>query len=213
MNPEAAQATSPTRERNRTRIVDAARQLWSHNPNASMDDVAREAGVVRRTLYGHFAQRNDLIMAVASKAGDVLVEIAGRSTWPDACTASAELARLTSQVWSFAHDWRLLAVLAQQVDHTAVDRALSPINAAFLDVVSAGQRSGEFSDHLPPEIMVHILQAQAMRLQAASDDAIWTGNAEDAAVTALITAGVDRVAAADIIADKEFSSLESIDHQ
>jgi TetR/AcrR family transcriptional regulator, regulator of autoinduction and epiphytic fitness len=198
MAPELAKAASPTRERNRARIVDAARRLWAHDPDASMDDVAREAGVVRRTLYGHFAHRDDLIMAVAAQAAEVLAGIAGRSTRGGA-PASAELARLTLQVWSFARDWHLLGILAQQVDGASVERAIAPINSAFYAVVLKGQRQGEFSEHLPADVMIQILQVQAIKLHEASDSGAWSGGAEEAAVAALITVGVDSSVAANVV--------------
>jgi AcrR family transcriptional regulator len=195
---EVAQAASPTRERNRARIVDAARRLWTHDPDTSMDDVAREAGVVRRTLYGHFSHRDELIMAVVAQTAEVLAEVAGRSARPGV-NASQELARLTVQVWSFAHDWHLLTTLIQQIDAASVERAAAPIDAVFEAIVVKGQRSGEFSPHLPAEVMVAILRVQAITLHEASHDGIWSGGAEDAALAALITLGVDRSAAASIV--------------
>jgi TetR/AcrR family transcriptional regulator, regulator of autoinduction and epiphytic fitness len=209
MGTSRPRAESPTRERNRAKIVDAARQLWSRTPDASMDDVAREAGVVRRTLYGHFTHRDDLILAVADRAAEVLLGIAGRSP-RRGVGAAEELARLSLQVWSFAHDWHLLAILAQQVDANSVERAVAPINAAFDAVVRRGQRNGEFSSHLPTEVMAQILQVQAVKLHEASDIGLWNGGAGDAAVSALITVGVDRVVAARIVAAVKDSALKEL---
>ena len=187
--PKLAKVNSPTRERNRARIVDAARRLWAQHPDASMEDVAREAGVVRRTLYGHFAHRDDLLMAVVAHAAEVLAGIAERSTRRSS-PAAAELARLTLQVWSFARDWHLLGILAQQVDRAAMAQAAAPIDAAFRAVVRKGQRRGEFSNHLPVDAMTQILQVQAIRLHEMSGEGTWNGSPEDAAVAALVTVGV-----------------------
>jgi AcrR family transcriptional regulator len=42
---------------NRRHILAVATRELARDPDASMDDVARAAGVVRRTVYGHFPSR------------------------------------------------------------------------------------------------------------------------------------------------------------
>lgn len=210
---DTAQTALPARDRNRARIVDAAANLLSQHPDASMDDIARSASVARRTLYGHFAQRDDLILAVATHAADGLAEMLNR---PDDANASAtsKLARLALNVWSYGHHTRVLTALARQVDPATVERGLLPINAALTVIVREGQQSGEFSDHLPVHTMVDVLESQAMRLHEASGDGTWNGDAINAAVAALITVGIDRHVAVDSVAaqkDPEFELTEPDD--
>jgi TetR/AcrR family transcriptional regulator, mexCD-oprJ operon repressor len=50
--------------RNRDLILDAALELLSEDPNASMADMAKAAGVGRVTVYGHFSSREQLIESV-----------------------------------------------------------------------------------------------------------------------------------------------------
>ncbi|MEV4182991.1 helix-turn-helix domain-containing protein [Streptosporangium canum] len=50
-------------ERSIVRIVSAARECLSGDPNASVDDIAKAAGVGRMTLYGHFGTRAELVEA------------------------------------------------------------------------------------------------------------------------------------------------------
>ena len=51
--------------RNRRSVIDAARDAFArHGVTASLDDVARAAGVGPGTLYRHFPSRDDLILAV-----------------------------------------------------------------------------------------------------------------------------------------------------
>lgn len=52
--------------RNVQRIIDAAIICLSRRPNATMAEVAREAGLGRVTLYGHFASRAELLQAVVA---------------------------------------------------------------------------------------------------------------------------------------------------
>ena len=52
-------------ERNRERILEVAKEAFTHyGANASLDDIAKEAGVGPGTLYRHFPTRDALIEAV-----------------------------------------------------------------------------------------------------------------------------------------------------
>lgn len=52
-------------ERNRDRILGVAKEAFTHyGANASLDDIARDAGVGAGTLYRHFPSRDALIEAV-----------------------------------------------------------------------------------------------------------------------------------------------------
>jgi AcrR family transcriptional regulator len=52
-------------QRNRERVLEAAKQAFTrHGANASLDDIARDAGVGAGTLYRHFPTRDALIEAV-----------------------------------------------------------------------------------------------------------------------------------------------------
>lgn len=163
-----------------------------------MDDVARAAGVVRRTLYGYFTVRDELIMAVAAEAAAGLAALLERPVTAGA-DATYRLARLAFDVWSHGHDTRVLTALARQVDVDNVQRGLAPITAALTAVVAEGQRRGEFADHLPVATMVRVLEGQAIQLHRASADGTWSGDATSAAVAALITVGVDRHVAVQVV--------------
>jgi len=51
----------------RKRILDVAVEVLGQNPDAGMGDVAAAAGVVRRTVYGHFPTRSDLIRSLRNR--------------------------------------------------------------------------------------------------------------------------------------------------
>ena len=52
-------------QRNRVRVLEAAKQAFTrHGGNASLDDIAKDAGVGAGTLYRHFPTRDALIEAV-----------------------------------------------------------------------------------------------------------------------------------------------------
>lgn len=56
----------PNRARNRARILAAARQGLRDDPDASLDSIARAAGLATRTLYGHFANRQALSAMISA---------------------------------------------------------------------------------------------------------------------------------------------------
>jgi AcrR family transcriptional regulator len=61
----ATRARRADARRNQQRLVAAAREAFAaHGPNASLDDIARSAGVGAGTLYRHFPTRVALIEAV-----------------------------------------------------------------------------------------------------------------------------------------------------
>lgn len=60
--------SNPTKQR----IIDAAKRCMSRwgTQKSSMNDIAREAGVSRNTLYCHFTNRDDVISAAMLQAGN-----------------------------------------------------------------------------------------------------------------------------------------------
>jgi AcrR family transcriptional regulator len=55
---------------NRTKLVEAARDLLAHNPNAEMAEIAAAAGVARSTAYRHFESRDAIVAAVRTQVRD-----------------------------------------------------------------------------------------------------------------------------------------------
>jgi serine phosphatase RsbU (regulator of sigma subunit) len=55
---------------NRTRIVEAARHLLATDPDATMAQIAKAAGLGRGTAYRHFPTRDELVEAVRRQARD-----------------------------------------------------------------------------------------------------------------------------------------------
>jgi AcrR family transcriptional regulator len=63
--------------RNRERVLEAAKAVFSQGgPEASLEEVAKQAGVGIGTLYRHFPTREALYEAVYRREVDVLVELA-----------------------------------------------------------------------------------------------------------------------------------------
>jgi AcrR family transcriptional regulator len=65
MSSDAAYGTQrQAAARNRASILQAAGELLAESPAASMNEIAKRAGVGAGTLYRHFPAREDLILAV-----------------------------------------------------------------------------------------------------------------------------------------------------
>lgn len=61
---------------NRDRILDAARDALAADPTASLNSIAKVAGVGAGTLYRHFPNRESLVLAVYQKEIHSLVALA-----------------------------------------------------------------------------------------------------------------------------------------
>jgi AcrR family transcriptional regulator len=77
----ATKRTKPRRKpradalRNRERVLDAARDAFTrYGADASLDDIAKQAGVGPGTLYRHFPTRGELLEAVYRTGVERLVE-------------------------------------------------------------------------------------------------------------------------------------------
>jgi len=63
-------------EQNRTRILDVARTALAASGNASMQSIAKQAGIGQGTLYRHFPNREALVLAVHRHDVRALVDAA-----------------------------------------------------------------------------------------------------------------------------------------
>lgn len=61
---------------NRAALLAAGERILTVDPEASLATIAAAAGLSRRTVYGHFPSRADLIGAIADEAGDRLIRMA-----------------------------------------------------------------------------------------------------------------------------------------
>ncbi|MFA1549666.1 TetR/AcrR family transcriptional regulator [Actinomadura chokoriensis] len=144
-------------ERSIARIVSAARECLSRDPNASIDDIAKAAGVGRMTLYGHFRNRKELVeaaMADALRAGEEVlseVDLSG--------PAQDVLVRLLESSWSLVAESTALLTAAQGTLPAGRVRELHAGPAARLEeLVRRGQDEGVFRTDMPVTWLVNVVQ-------------------------------------------------------
>ncbi|MCQ2059497.1 MAG: TetR/AcrR family transcriptional regulator [Bacteroidaceae bacterium] len=64
-----------TKQENRSVIIEAARQLFTKHgfDNITMEDIARQSGKGRRTVYAHFGSKYDLYHAVVENEVNIVI--------------------------------------------------------------------------------------------------------------------------------------------
>lgn len=144
--------------RNIDRILEAAIICLSRNPDATMQQIAVEAGVGRVTAYAHFASRGALVEAALERAierGDAALSQLDLDGDPYAALqrlvdASWELSALSANVWVAAHETLSAAQIRVLHDRPA-ERARN--------LFERGQRDGVFRSDLPAHWLVNSLHA------------------------------------------------------
>lgn len=150
-------ATRPRRradaERSIARIVSAARTSLSSDPDATIDEIAKAAGVGRMTLYGHFRTRPELVEAALVDALRVGEEtLSAVDLTGDAHDA---LTRLLGTSWALVAESAALLVAAQGVLPAGRLRQLHAGPAERLaELIRRGQDQGVFRSDLPTTWLV-----------------------------------------------------------
>ncbi|WP_327353346.1 TetR/AcrR family transcriptional regulator [Streptomyces sp. NBC_01304] len=187
---------------NRRRILDVALAELLRDPDASMDQIARAAGVVRRTVYGHFPSREILVGALVDDAVEAVAAAHGtdRATSPD---PAATLARDTLAVWRIADRYRLLVSMAQRsVTMEGIRTRLAPVRKECAELLQRGLDQGAFSSPLPPEALAYVHEQVLFGLLEAVNDGVLPSEeaGRSAAVTCLTAAGVPASRAVELVA-------------
>jgi AcrR family transcriptional regulator len=183
---ESARARSMNDRRNR--ILDVALEVLGQNPEAGMGDIASAAGVVRRTVYGHFPTRTDLIRSLAQRAVD---EIAAVLDEVNASNGAAETVWVDfiARLWPLAHRYRVLLALRRGEYSEEIHALMGPVDKILADLVQKGQDSGVFGRHLPAQVLSQVAYAAVF---AIADDNL-SGeslSARAATITSLLILGV-----------------------
>ena len=182
----------------RDRILDVALDVLGQNPDAGMGDIASAAGVVRRTVYGHFPTRTDLVRTLAQRAVN---EIAAVLTDVNAPEGAAETVWVDfiARVWPLAHRYRVLLVLRRGEYGEEIHALLGPVDKTLADLVERGQESDVFGRHLPADILSQVAYAAVFAI-AENDLSHGTLGARAATITSLLILGVPE-ARANVLVD------------
>jgi AcrR family transcriptional regulator len=183
---ESARARSMNDTRNR--ILDVALDVLGQNPDAAMGDIASAAGVVRRTVYGHFPTRTDLIRTLTQQAVN---EIAAVLTEANASGGAVEAVWVDfiARLWPLTHRYRVLLALRRGEYGEEIHSLLGPIDQILADLVQRGQDSEVFGRHLPADLLSQLAYAAVFTI-ADNDLSNGTLGARAATITSLLILGV-----------------------
>ncbi|MDQ0614573.1 AcrR family transcriptional regulator [Microbacterium sp. W4I4] len=168
---------------NRAGILDAARHALATDPHASVDTIARSAGLSRRTLYGHFDDRDALIRELIVTGAQRFNGIAASVTDADPRLA---LARLATRLWHEAAHVQVAAAIALDEAHvTQTAEALAPLRRAVAQLVQRGQDAGSFRTDIAAPTLARLIEEVARTVVARVDAS--SPSAADLAVRTLLS--------------------------
>ena len=184
----------------RDRILDVALDVLGENPDAGMGDIASAAGVVRRTVYGHFPSRLDLVRTLTERA---VAEMTAVLTEVNASGAEADAAwgEFVARVWPVAHRYRVLLALRRGEYGEAIHGLLGPVDELLADLVKRGQDGDVFARHLPAGILSQVAYGVVFAI-ADSDLSNGTLGARAATITSLLMLGVPEARAIALVDER-----------
>lgn len=193
----AAERSAPRRrradaERSVAAILDAGLEALASDPDSSMSEIARRAGVVRATIYVHFPTRTALLDAVMEHAVDQVVEAMKRAE-PARGRPAEALERVLLATWrELARFHGLLALNTARLSAEELHRRHVPMLDQLEPLIERGQREGVFRSDLP--IAWHLAVIRAI-VHAASAS-IQGGRLEESeAEAAMLTTALAAIAA------------------
>jgi AcrR family transcriptional regulator len=175
-------------ERSIARIEAAAIDALAGDPDVSMAEIARRAGVVRATIYVHFPTRESLIAAVTARAlSDAVREMAAAE--PERGDATGALRRVVGAAWRTLARFHALVAINVQLPPAELRRRHEAVLGLLEPLIERGQRDGSFRADVPRGW--HLSMALAL-MHAASEEVragrITAGDAEAAVIATVVGA-------------------------
>ena len=136
-------------ERSVAAILDAALEALASDPDSSMSEIARRAGVVRATIYVHFPTREALLDAVMEYAVGQVTD-AMRGAEPQRGEPVEALERVLRATWQqLAQFHGLLALNTARLSAEELHRRHVPMLDQLEPLIKRGQKQGVFRSDLP----------------------------------------------------------------
>jgi AcrR family transcriptional regulator len=157
-------------QRNRERVLEAVFAATGDLRDISLDDLAREAGVGRSTLYRHFPTREDLVLAANQRAIEEGHEMSRAAVAAGGSPAEV-LTRLSRDVVRLAGRFRVLRahrdVAARLVSSVGYD---DPLMAWIVTAHAQGQLRDDLSPRWIATTLVALSMATADELALPGQD-------------------------------------------
>jgi AcrR family transcriptional regulator len=150
--------------RNDERIIAGAMAELGRDPAARMEAIAAACGVSRATIFRRYANRDEVIAAVRSRAHADL-DAAVDAARLDEGTPVEALERLVAGLLAVSVQYAFL--LQHPAPPEGRQRRLRRVAGAIERLIARGQADGSFRDDSPPgwwvEVIVAVLQAATQR--------------------------------------------------
>ena len=153
---------------NRLALLDAARVMLNDDPESSLEAIATRAGLSRRSVYGHFANRDELLRELVTTGSARIAGALEGVTHPDPVL---RLALIASRLWQEVEDIRMMAVLAVRGPlkmHTA--SALRPLRMSVIGAIIEGQASGRIRTDIAAPRLAHLVEDSALAVLEESSE-------------------------------------------
>ena len=199
-----AKQTTPAKTQRRRRadadrsvqaILEAALEALASDPDASMAEIARRAGVVRATIYVHFPTRDSLLDAVMEHAVAEVAQ-ATRDAEPTRGEPKEALERVLLGTWrQLSRFHTLLAINTSRLSAKELNRRHLPVTTQFAPLIERGQKTGVFRSDLPVSWHVAVIRSLVHTASAELQSGRLTeANVEQTVVTTVLAAigGRDR---------------------
>jgi len=169
-------------------ILDAALDALAADSEASMVEIASQAGVVRATIYMHFPTRDALIDAVTAKAiADATTVI--EQAEPERGDPVEALRRVISAAWQTLSRYHALVTINTRRPYHEIRDHHGPALAALQPLIERGQHAGAFRADVPASwhlaMLLALIHAASAELRNGS---ITENNVESALLAAVIGA-------------------------
>jgi AcrR family transcriptional regulator len=146
-------------ERSIAAITNAALEALAEDPDVSMAEIARRAGVVRATIYMHFPTRESLLDAVMEHA-TALVAGATRVAEPERGEPKEALERVLLATWrQLAQFHSVLQININRLSAKELRRRHLPVTTQIVPLLERGQAEGVFRDDVSPEWLIAVVRA------------------------------------------------------
>jgi AcrR family transcriptional regulator len=130
-------------------ILAAALEALASDPDSSMAEIARRAGLVRATIYVHFPTRESLLDAVMEHAVAEVAQ-ATREAEPQRGEPNEALERVLLATWQKLSQFHtLLAINTSRLSAAELHRRHLPVTTQLAPLIERGQQEGVFRSDLP----------------------------------------------------------------
>jgi TetR/AcrR family transcriptional repressor of mexCD-oprJ operon len=156
-------------ERSIARILDATVDELASDPEASMDRIARRAGVVRATIYVHFPTREALLAAVTHHAITEISHVIDTAE-PARGDAADALRRVIAAAWRTLGRYHPLVAINTRLPPAELHHRHQSVLATLEPLIERGRRDGSFRADVPASwhlsMIVALIHAASAELAA-----------------------------------------------